>query len=167
MYYELDVSRAQATRPQDRADILAGIEAGVAGGHRQMTVMIKSGMVASAQQAARLAEPLLAMDDWERAEALLARSVGLLQVVGRPAEAEGVARAVLECSSRRRGPDAPGTATSLNNLAGLLVAQGAPLCGIWHVSGTLGMWPHALLPLHDTVQKPQSPGMLFGTGTRT
>jgi hypothetical protein len=127
VYYELDVSKAQATRLHDREDILAGIEAGVLGGHRHMTAMIKLEIVASAQQAAKLAEPLLATDGWEHAEALLDRSFSLLRVVGRSAEAEGVARAVLECSASQQRPDDPFTAKWLGSLAGLLGAQGAPL----------------------------------------
>ncbi len=50
-------------------DILKGIEAGMTGGHRHMNVILKSEIVASAQLAARLAEPLLATDSWMRAEA--------------------------------------------------------------------------------------------------
>jgi hypothetical protein len=45
----------------------------------------------------------------------------------------------------------PDTAIALNNVAGMLQAQGAPQFAMEHVSATLGMWSHAVLPLHVTM----------------
>jgi hypothetical protein len=82
-------------------------------------------------------------------------------------EAEQLYHRALDIIERVRGENHPDTAASLNNLAGLLRAQRAPLCAMGHDSDALGMWSHAVLPLQVTMYKPQSIGMLFGAGTLT
>jgi hypothetical protein len=72
---------------------------------------------------------------------------------GKYDEAEPLQRRALDINERVLGERHPGTAVSLNNLAELLRAQGAPPRAMRHVSGTLGIRSHAVLPLHVTVQK--------------
>ncbi len=74
---------------------------------------------------------------------------------GRYGEAEPLYRRALDICERMLGSHHSYVATSLGNLADLLMVQGAPLCAMRHINGTLGMCSHAVLPLHGTVQKPQ------------
>jgi hypothetical protein len=70
---------------------------------------------------------------------------------GKYNEAEPLYRRALNIFEKVLGEHHLSTAASLNNLAGFLEAQGAPLCAMRRVSAALGMRLHAALPLQVTV----------------
>jgi hypothetical protein len=86
---------------------------------------------------------------------------------GKHAEAEPLYRRAVDIRERVQGEHHPSTAATLNDLAGLLQAQGARLHAMQNVSATLGLQSNAELLLQVSVQKPLSFGMLYGAGTLT
>jgi hypothetical protein len=126
VYYTLDVARAEAYDPRDRNRILAAISDTV--GFERMNIALKDGLVASTARSAAQAGPLLASTDPEmrnQGKVAVYNHLQMMRISGDFNGAALQAARILASDEEALGPQHPDTATSINNLAGLLASQGA------------------------------------------